>query len=304
MKKLLGRLLMFLLIAAGAAYLLFPYASDQYLLYRNEALLKAYRQAAARTDGARADEIKQALADWNARQTQSGLVIARVLRQLRVQDPFNVKIDGGEYASDLMFADGNGVVGILEIPKIGLTLPVYGRRTQEHIASGLFWGYGSSLPVGGLGTHALLAGSGGLDAPGILNDLKLTGPKMLEDLDKVSVGDLFLFTYLDQTLVYQIDRIAEAPANQTIILERIFNEEKMSLVSAMRNGLRLVVSGTRVDLGKSGSSLLEENSAYEPQNWVRLVTFGAPVMALGLLTMFVVECVKRRRYRLPTEIKQ
>ncbi|MBR3017584.1 MAG: sortase [Clostridia bacterium] len=303
MKKFLGRLLMFLIVTAGAAYLLFPFASDQYLLYQNEALLKTYRESSARLDGEKAEEIKQALADWNSQQTQSGLVIARVIRQLRAQDPFHVKIDGGESPSDLLYTDANGVAGILEIPKISLTLPVYARRTEEHIASGLFWGPGSSLPVGGLGTHAMLAGSGGLAAPGALGNIGLKGPKMLEDLELLSEGDLFLFSCLDQTLVYRIEQIVKAPSNQTILLERSYNEDKMSLVSATRDGLRLIVSGTRADLGKSGGELLEANKAYEPGKFVRLMTFGAPVLALGLLVMFIVERVMSRRYRLPTEIK-
>ena len=303
MKKFLWRLLMFLIVTAGAAYLLFPYASDQYLLYQNESLLKTYRQSAARLNGEQAAEIKQALADWNSQQTQSGIVIARVIRQLRAQDPFTVNLDSAESPANLLYADANGVAGILEIPKISLTLPVYANRTEEHIASGLFWGQGSSLPVGGLGTHAMLAGSGGLDAPGKLKDIRLRGPKMLEDMNLLSAGDLFLFSCMDQTLVYRIDKITEAPANQIIPLDRNYNEDKMSLVSATRDGFRLIVSGTRVDLGKSGAALLEENAASVPPGWVSLITFGAPVMAVGLLEMFIVERVKRRRYRLPTEIK-
>ena len=74
MRKFLVRLLLFLIAAVAAAYLLYPIAIDQYLLYRNALLLKTYRQSAANKDALRASEEKQAIADWNNQQLQEGIV--------------------------------------------------------------------------------------------------------------------------------------------------------------------------------------------------------------------------------------
>ena len=374
MRKFLVRLLLFLIAAVAAAYLLYPIAIDQYLLYRNALLLKTYRQSAANKDALRASEEKQAIADWNNQQLQEGIVsiddnsqlvsdtnesiwnglglgeswgggsdeekktdwttllsaangaisertIAQTLerflraggmiRPLIVQDPFTV--ESGDAAS-LLANDRNGVIGILEIPEVDLILPVYGERTEEHLESGLFYGPGSSLPIGGRGTHSLLAGSGGLDTPEALVDIqqtvrkalpdfKLDGPKMLEDMDQLKQGDLFLFTIMGETLSYQVDQIDTAPAGQTIRLRRDMSSEQMTLVSATRDGGRLVVHGKRIAPNENEEELLYEDTASEPPYWVNILTLAAPVMLFGLLVMFIVERFKAHRYRLPTEIK-
>jgi len=361
MKNFLVRLLLFLIVAAGLAYLLYPIAADQYMLYGNAPLLKTYRLYAAGLDAARTDRAKKAIVGWNGRQMQDGIIpleepdqsslgnsqsgtdrmaeirgggspgkksnvwtallsaanggvtrqtitqtLERFLRAggmiqpLRVQDPFSA--ESGSAAS-LLPADKNGVVGILEVPRIGVILPVYGERTPAHLESGLFYGPGSSLPIGGRGTHSLLAGSGGLEAPENLAKLKLTGPKLLEDMDRLEQGDLFLFSIMDQTLVYQVDRVTTAPAEQTYTLDRTISNGQMTVVSATRDGGRLIIHGKRIAPNENEEKFLQENAATIPPYWVSILVLAAPLMVFGLFTMFVTECVKRRRYKLPTEIK-
>ena len=74
MGKFLVRLLFFLILAAVAAYLLFPVACDQYLLYSNAPLIQTYRQYAAGMDGDRLSSAKEAIAVWNDKQMQAGIV--------------------------------------------------------------------------------------------------------------------------------------------------------------------------------------------------------------------------------------
>ena len=238
------------------------------------------------------------------------LLAGGIIQPLRVQDPFAA---GSDAASSLLAADRDGVAGILEIPKLGVTLPVYGERTQAHLDSGLFYGPGSSLPIGGGGTHALLAGLERLDTPEALRGVQQTvrriapafhldGPKMLEDMNQLKSGDLFLFSILDQTLIYQIDRVDTAPPEQTIMLERTISNAQMTILSATRDGGRLIVHGKRVGPDESAEKILEENAASIPPYWINVLTFAAPLMAFGLLVMFIVECVKHRRYQLPKEL--
>ncbi|MBR0408507.1 MAG: sortase [Clostridia bacterium] len=359
MKKFLGRLLLFLIVAAGAGYLLFPVVSDQYAQYQNAPRIRYYRQRAASLAPATEAETTEKSKAWNLDQllesiptaenadappggaeeeqdeepteedhppaetpagknpwsslmaTEEGITPDRVAQlitlysqadepigDLIVQDPFSAEDTG---AVSLLYADGNGVIGILEIPKIGLTLPVYRSNSQKNSETGLFYGPGSSLPVGGAGSHALLAGSGGQMAPGALADIGLTGAKVLKDMDRLAAGDLFIFTVMNQTLVYQVDQVSAGPAADTIALERNRSDERMTLVSATLDGGRMTVRGKRLNPDSSGDVLERENAAFMPPDWVNILAIGSPVMAFGLLVMFIVERVKRRRYRLPNE---
>ena len=76
----------------------------------------------------------------------------------------------------------------------------------------------------------------------------------------------------------------------------------MTIVSATRDGGRLIVHGKRVAPNESTEKILEENAASIPPYWINVLTFAAPLMAFGLLVMFIVECVKHRRYQLPKEL--
>lgn len=75
----------------------------------------------------------------------------------------------------------------------------------------------------------------------------------------------------------------------------------MTLVSVPRAGGRLIIRGKRIAPNENREKILEENAASIPPSWVNILTLAAPVMAFGLLVMFIVERVMHRRYRLPTE---
>ena len=95
-----------------------------------------------------------------------------------------------------------------------------------------------------------------------------------------------------------------ASAEQTYTLDRTISNGQMTVVSATRDGGRLIIHGKRIAPNENEEKFLQENAATIPPYWVSILVLAAPLMAFGLFTMFVTECVKRRRYRLPTEIKR
>ena len=97
-----------------------------------------------------------------------------------------------EYKS-LLNVDGSGMMGSIEIPKIAVYLPIYHGTSQDTLAKGVGHLEGSSLPVGGKGTHAVLTGHRGLPQS-----------ELFTNLDQMEKGDVFYLHILDRTLAYQI----------------------------------------------------------------------------------------------------
>ena len=99
--------------------------------------------------------------------------------------------------------------------------------------------YGSSLPVGGVGTHAVLAAHRGLPSA-----------KLFSDLDDLVIGDIFLVTILDKTLVYQVSDINVVLPEEDQYLNVQEGKDIITLVTCTPYGVnthRLLVTGTRVE---------------------------------------------------------
>ena len=99
---------------------------------------------------------------------------------------------------------GDGVMGSIRIPKISVDLPIYHGTSEQTLASGAGHLYGSSLPVGGKDTHAVITGHRGL-----------VEASMFTRLDEMRVGDYFYIDVMGHTLGYMVDRITEIEPNDT-----------------------------------------------------------------------------------------
>ena len=85
-----------------------------------------------------------------------------------------------ESYGSLLNVRGDGIMGYIQIPKIGVELPIYHGTAEETLDKGVGHLLGTSLPVGGIGTHCVLTGHSGL-----------AGTRMFSDLDQLKVGDVF-----------------------------------------------------------------------------------------------------------------
>src|SRR5699024_5347332 len=92
--------------------------------------------------------------------------------------------------------NGDEVMGIVEIPKIDVELPIYHTTDEEVLQIGAGHLEGSSLPVGGESTHAVISAHRGLPSA-----------KLFTDLDQMAEGDVFYLHILDETLAYEVDQI-------------------------------------------------------------------------------------------------
>lgn len=178
---------------------------------------------------------------------------------------------------------GTGIMGYVEIPKISVRLPIYHGTDSSILQIAIGHIPGSSLPVGGLGTHCVISGHRGLPSA-----------RLFTDIDQLREGDLFTLNVLGKTLTYQVDQIRVVLPNQLDDLAIDDGLDLCTLVTCTPYGVnthRLLVRGHRVP-NRSAALAAGDTSRVSPVLVAALATvLAAAVAALVRLA------VGRRRAR-------
>ena len=221
--------LIVLLFAGGAAFALYPVYSNLYYEYVNARAALEYESTVKAIDQ---DMVAEALAAAHR--------YNEAHRENVVVDPFDEKVKAADPDYEkLLNLTGDGVMGYIEIPKIGVKLVVYHGTTAEVLDKGVGHVQGTSLPVGGQRTHSVLSGHRGLPSA-----------KLFTDLDQVGNGDVFVFHVLGEALAYEVDRTQVVKPEEVGMLAIQEGRDLMTLVTCTPYGVnthRMVVTGHRVD---------------------------------------------------------
>ena len=177
----------------------------------------------------------------------------------------------------LLNVRGDGIMGYVQIPKIGVELPIYHGTTEEKLDKGVGHLLGTSLPVGGVGTHSVLTGHSGL-----------AGTRMFSDLDQLKVGDVFYVRVLDETHAYMILDINTVLPEDTSKLEIDPQRESVTLVTCTPFGVnthRLLVRGERIEVGMAERMIEGAEVQEEPvkSTWTQEYLKGIALGCLGIL---------------------
>ena len=191
-----------------------------------------------------------------------------------------------ETYNQVLDVGGLGIIGYVEVPSIGVTLPIY-RGTDEsvlQVAVGhLEW---TSLPVGGESSHCVVSGHRGLPSA-----------KLFTNLDKLAVGDVFMFRVLDEILTYEVDQILIVEPNETQALRIVEGEDLCTLVTCTPYGInshRLLIRGHRIENLEEAATIrvTADATQIEPVIVAPLLTIP---MLLVLLIVILIPKPKRRR---------
>lgn len=172
----------FLCTFGGVLGVLYPYASNEWNAIRQWEMITTY-ETNLKTQELDYLSVWEEAFSYNERLRQPV--------QLQAFDS-----DGDEAYHSFLNPGQDGVMGWIEIPKINVTLSIYHGTMEEVLTTGVGHVYGSSLPVGGESTHAVLAGHRGL-----------MGARLFTDLDQMEVGDRFYVHVLDEVHTYEISEI-------------------------------------------------------------------------------------------------
>lgn len=184
----------------------------------------------------------------------------------------NSPIDNYELVSgyeNTLDITGTGIMGYLTIPKINVTLPIYHGTNDEVLNVAIGHIQGTSLPVGGKNTHAVVSAHRGLPSA-----------KLFSDLDQMDIGDTFTVTVLNEILTYSVCKISTVTPDQLDQLEIEDNKDLMTLVTCTPYGInshRLLIKGTRIETTEQASVRVSSDAIQiEPM-------IVAPIIAMPIL---------------------
>lgn len=280
MKKKIPGILFGILFLIGFGILIYPTAADQWNTYRQSRLISSYEAAVEKMepeDFSLQWEKARAFNDSFSTNNIYGDIFGSEEQELTDTDYWQVLNVGGD-----------GVMGYLSIPKIHVRLSIYHGVEEEVLQTGVGHLNGTKLPIGGEGTHCVLAAHRGLPSA-----------RLFTDIDQLEKGDLFYIHVLDQVLAYQVDQILDmVDKDDTAVLEEALQiQEEKDLVTLFTctpygvNSHRLLVRGTRVPYtGQEDIAATPAETMLEAvQNYYMLyLILGISVTLLGILLLRVI----------------
>lgn len=186
---------------------------------------------------------------------------------------------------DIFNINGDGMMGYITISQIKVELPIYHgtEKSVLNIAAGHL--KGSSFPIGGQSTHAILSAHRGLPSA-----------KLFTDLDKLEVGDTFDVTILDRVTTYEIDQIRIVEPNEVDELFIEDGKEYCTLLTCTPYGInthRLLVRGHRIDTdGQKAAYITTE--AYQVDTMIVALIVGISILVILMLFVFFSPNKKRK----------
>ena len=220
---------MILLLLLGLGILLYPTISNLWNEYLHHRMIGNYEAEVAKLPSETKEKLMADAVEYNRQHTRN-----------TVTDAFE---DENEYVlthpyDTLLEVDGSGMMCYLEIPKLNEKMVVYHGISAKVLEKGVGHLDGTSLPVGGKSTHAVMSAHRGLPTA-----------RLFTDLDQIAAGDQFYIHVLDEHLAYEVDQIKTVLPNEVSLLDIVPGEDLVTLVTCTPYGVnthRLLVRGHRV----------------------------------------------------------
>lgn len=225
-RKLLDLLMLFLLLS-GIGILAYPFVSDALNNYLDQQIISHYQRQAVK-------ENEEVMAKIQENMTKKNQQLAKEGGNPGA-DPFTKKKEPAK--KDRTYFEKH-TIGILTIPKINVNLPIFDQTTMKLLEKGACLLEGTSYPIGGKSTHAVLSSHRGLSQA-----------KLFTNLPQLKIKDHFYIEINGQYLAYQVDQIKTVEPTETEALQIQEDQDLVTLVTCtpyMINSHRLLVRGHRI----------------------------------------------------------
>jgi sortase A len=266
MKKHGSTILLILILLIGLSLVLYPTISNWWNETRSSKVISDYSELVAEMDDAQYEQLWSDAIAYNA-------------SRVGASNPYLLTPEQEALYPTLLNVDGNGVMGYVEIPSIGVTLPLYHTVDEEILQVAVGHVEWSDLPVGGEGTHCVLSGHRGLPSA-----------KLFTDLDDLRIGDLFMLRILDSLLTYEVDQILIVDPDDTDDLRQVQGQDLCTLVTCTPYGVnthRLLVRGHRVENTPETEVVRVTANAVPLDPMIVAVIVAVPMMAVAITVLIV-----------------
>lgn len=280
MKTRLSNIAPLVLVLVGLAILLYPTISNFLIEQNASRMIESYDDAVE----ALSEEERQAILD-EAHAYNAALAARAGAGSAGEADSASSAESAAllERYNEVLDLNGNGMMGYISIPSIEVTLPIYHGVEDQVLQEAVGHIEGTSLPVGGMATHAVLSGHRGLPSA-----------KLFTDLDQMQEGELFFIRVLDETFAYQVDGIETVLPSETSSLAIRAGEDRVTLVTCTPYGInshRLLVHAHAVPYVPEMDELVGK-----PGNFIN-IPLPYLLLVIALAVLAVVFAVLRHRQR-------
>ena len=273
MKKNRSTIILILIFLVGLSVMLYPTVSD-YINQKNQSrAVASYSEEVENLSDVDYQAYFDAADDYNRRLAET-------------PDAFYRPEEVSGY-TDTLDVSGTGIMGYITISKIGVELPIYHGTSDGvlQVAAGHL--EGSSLPVGGAGTHAVISAHRGLPSA-----------KLFTNLDELEAGDTFTITVLDRVLTYEVDQISIVLPTETDLLQPVEGKDYVTLMTCTPYGInthRLLVRGKRIENAENQKHIRVTADALRIEPIIVAPALAVPMLLVMLVVMLAVPHLRKRK---------
>lgn len=273
-KNRITGILLLVALLAGLSLLLYPFLADYWNSMHQSRAIATYRNAVTELDNNDYEGMLEEAQAYNDALPGN-------------PDRFLPSEEEHQQYENLLSISEDGIIGYVEIPSIHVSLPFYHGTDEDilQVAAGHI--EGSSLPVGGEGTHCVISGHRGLPSA-----------RLFTDIDQLTEGDIFTLLVLDETLTYEVDQIRIVEPEDISLLEIEEGKDLCTLVTCTPYGVnshRLLVRGHRVENREEEGILRITADALMVDSRFVAPVIAAPIILVLILVLVVRTLRKRRR---------
>ena len=218
----------------GIGLLVYPDAANWFAVLNHNSEISGYVDRVEQTPSEERQAILEAAYRYNE-QLQPG----------PLTDPYISQSEDEALRSDVYLAyeemlrvSGTDAIGTLNYPAIDTALPIFHGTADETISKGVGHMYGTSLPVGGPSTRAVMTAHSGLPQA-----------KLFTNLHRAKLGDTFWISVLGEDHHYRVEKIETVLPGETESLEIVEGEDWVTLFTCTPIGVnshRLMVHAVRI----------------------------------------------------------
>ena len=283
MKRKLTTVIIILMILAGMSLLLYPTVSDYLKSMAYRRAISDFRQSVESLDPETYDDIMASAREYNKTLLARGSIKMNLTEE-----------ELAEYERQIVIP-GTDVMSYVVIPKINVSIPIYHGTSEAVLQNGVGHLEGSSLPVGGEGTHTVLSGHRGLPSA-----------TLFTNIDQLTEGDTFTVRTLREVLTYEVDQITTVLPYELSSLRIEPDGDYCTLLTCTPYGVnthRLLVRGHRIptppeeEIDKKPDVLTPEDGRIFGIEAEIVLLIAAGILCIMIVTVIVVAVRARAKRR-------